>query len=144
MWTTISILGTVKVVTPFVSGVLERSEQQMDCCKCVVVIGSTILYSLDQAKRNMLPTDSMLCVQSYAIQYKLPDMNTVVKMKCSAFVGNFDDTVCDCDCIILQDVHLNLSLAPGDKITSTLQWRLCVTEPNRHLSDTQMWVLQPW
>lgn len=115
----------VKVVTPFVSGIPERSERQMDCCKSVVVIGSPILYSLDQAKNNMLPTDNILCIQSYAMQYKLPAMNNVVKKnKCSTFVGNCDDIVGDCDCIILQDVHLNLSLAPGDKITSNPERRL--------------------
>lgn len=129
MWTIIPILGSL--VSPFVSGIPERSEWQMDGCKCVVVIASAILYSLDQAKKNMLPADSMLCVCN-PVQITWHEhwwkWNAEILMRQCVI----------CDCIMLRDARLNLSLAPGDKITSTLQWHLVAAEPNQQLCDAQI------
>lgn len=130
----------------------QRSEQQMDCRKSVVTAGSATVYSSDQAKKSMLPTENMLYRgAAHTQQEHLCTVlcnpaqiacNGPVEMKCSTYGENSDDTVCDC--AILQDARLNYLLALGDKITSPFQVSRHLKELNKHLADTRIGAVSRW
>lgn len=127
----ISFVSMMKVVTPpFACGVLGRSEWQMDCCNNVVIIGSTIFY--------LLPSREKTHWQKTYRSYTNWNERCCVKIMfhfCGTFVMHWH---IDCGCIILQDVHFNLSPTPGGHNSKHLTMRsLYLVELNQHISDTK-------